>query len=283
MWSLLALLTARSGTVPPLQMNAMTFAVGTAVGLVALAWRRVPLTIFRQKPSVWLLGVGGLFGYHALYFAALRAAPAVEASLINYLWPLLIVLGSAALPGEKLRWYHGLGALLGLAGAILVIAGRGTIDFSPEHALGYAFALGAALFWSSYSLLSRRFGHVPSEVVAGFCLATSILSLFAHWTFEETVWPATSGEWLAILGLGLMPVGGAFYVWDYAVKHGDIQLVGAMAYGAPLLSTLLLIAAGESAMTSAIVIAALLVTAGACLAALPVFRRVLRRAKPAAE
>jgi drug/metabolite transporter (DMT)-like permease len=275
MWSMLALLTARSGDVPPFQMNAMTFALGTLVGIGALGVRRVPLAVFRQPPSVWTLGIVGLFGYHALYFAALRNAPAADASLIAYLWPLLIVLGSAMLPGERLRWFHLAGALLGLSGAGLIIASRGALAFSPQYALGYGLAALCALFWSSYSLLSRRVAEVPSDVVTGFCAATAILSLLAHLAFETTVWPAGASQWLAVLALGLLPVGAAFYTWDIGVKRGDIQLLGAASYAAPLLSTLVLVAFGEAALTPSIVAAALLITAGAVLAALPLFRRLL--------
>ncbi|WP_229152242.1 DMT family transporter [Aurantimonas sp. VKM B-3413] len=282
MWALLALLTAWSGDVPPFQLAAMTFTVGTLIGLVSLRLRKAPLSLFRQRPVVWLVGVGGLFGYHALYFAALRHAPAAEASLIAYLWPLLIVLGSALLPGERLRWFHVAGALVGLCGAALIVTGGATVALSPRYAAGYGLAALCALTWSSYSLLSRRFGDVPSDIVTGFCAATAVLALTAHLLFETTIWPAAPGEWLAVFLLGLMPVGAAFYVWDFGVKHGDIQVIGAASYAAPLLSTLILVAAGESAMRWSVVAAAILITAGACLAALPLFARILtkRRQSP---
>ncbi|WP_224000209.1 EamA family transporter [Aureimonas sp. SA4125] len=289
MWSLLALLTARSGAVPPFQMNAMTFALGTLVGVTWLAARpKGGVTLretFRQPAPVWALGIVGLFGYHALYFAALRHAPAAEASLVAYLWPLLIVLGSAMLPGERLRWFHFAGALLGLAGAAMIIAGRASLDFSANHALGYGLAALCALFWSGYSLLSRRFGSVPSEIVTGFCAATAVLSLLAHGLFEATVWPSGTGEWSSVVLLGLLPVGAAFYVWDHGVKHGDIQLLGAASYAAPLMSTLVLVLAGEAETNVSIFLAAGLITAGAALAALPLFARLLvaRRAAHAAR
>uniref|UniRef100_UPI000A778B4B EamA family transporter n=1 Tax=Aureimonas sp. AU4 TaxID=1638163 RepID=UPI000A778B4B len=131
-----------------------------------------------------------------------------------------------------------------------------------------------ALTWTAYSLLSRRFADVPSDVVTGFCAATAVLSLACHLLFETTVWPATGGQWLAVLALGLLPVGAAFYVWDIGVKRGDIQLLGAASYAAPLLSTLVLVLAGEAALTGRVVGAALLITGGAVLAALPLFRRL---------
>ncbi|MBB3952074.1 DMT family transporter [Aureimonas jatrophae] len=282
MWALLALLTARSGTVPPFQLAAMTFALGTLVGIASLAARGVSWRVLRQPASVWLLGVGGLFGYHAVYFAALRNAPAAQASLIAYLWPLLIVFGSALLPGERLRWYHVAGAVLGLGGAALIITGGGTTGFSGSYAFGYMLAGACAMIWTAYSLLSRRFADVPSDVVTGFCAATALLSLVCHLLFETTVWPATGGQWLAVLALGLLPVGAAFYVWDIGVKRGDIQLLGAASYAAPLLSTLVLVLAGEAVLTARVAGAAVLITGGAVLAALPLFRRLASKAAPSA-
>jgi drug/metabolite transporter (DMT)-like permease len=227
---------------------------------------------------VWILGVVGLFGYHFAYFTALRNAPPVEAGLIAYLWPLLIVLFSALLPGEQLRLHHVVGALLGLAGAVLIVTKGGAVDFQGEYLFGYAMALVCALIWSSYSVISRRFSEIPTDVVTGFCLVTSVLAAIAHVFLEETIWPSTIVEWLATVGLGLGPVGLAFYVWDYGVKHGDIQVLGAASYLAPLLSTMVLIVAGFGAFTWVVAGACLLITGGAALAAKELFTQ--RRARP---
>ncbi len=272
MWALLALFTAASGQVPPFQLAAMTFAIGGAIGVgwIAVGSRWSEL---RQPWPVWALGVAGLFGYHALYFTALRNAPPVEAGLIAYLWPLLIVVLSALLPGERLRWFHVAGAMLGLAGTVLIVSRGGVVRFEPEYAFGYAAALACALTWSSYSVASRRFAAVPTGVVAGFCLATSLLSLVAHALFEVARWPADAGQWLAVVGLGLMPVGAAFYVWDIGVKRGDIQLLGVSSYAAPLFSTLILIVFGFGEFSYRIAFAALLVVAGALLASMNILRR----------
>jgi drug/metabolite transporter (DMT)-like permease len=269
LWSALALLTAASGAAPPFELAALTFAIGGGFGLVYAA-ARGRLGAFRQPWPVWLVGIGGLFGYHALYFAALRRAPPADASLIAYLWPLLIVLFSALLPGERLGPRHILGAVLGLAGAIVLFAskaGGGLFANAGGAALaGYGLALCCAFVWSAYSLLSRRLRQAPTEAVAGFCLATAALAALCHFAFETTVAPANAGEWLAIVGLGLGPVGLAFYVWDYGVKNGDIRLLGVAAYAAPVLSTLILVAAGFAPATPSLAIACALIVAGAAVA-----------------
>ncbi|WP_028034766.1 DMT family transporter [Chelativorans sp. J32] len=282
MWALLALMTAASGSVPPFQLSAITFAIGTGVGLAAQAASPAFRKSERVPPVVWLIGIGGLFGYHFLYFTALRNAPTVEASLIGYLWPLLIVLGSALVPGERLGWHHVAGACLGLAGTLLIIGKDGGFSFDSRYSLGYAAAGASALFWSGYSLLSRRFQAVPTSTVTWFCAATALLSALCHMALEETIWPVNMGEWLAVLGLGLLPVGAAFYAWDYGVKHGNIQVLGAASYAAPLLSTLVLIAAGRAEPTAATLAACLLITGGAALAAKSMIFRQKELAEDAA-
>ncbi|MFN3319898.1 MAG: DMT family transporter [Allorhizobium sp.] len=276
MWSFLALMTAASGTMPPFQLSAITFAIGSLPGIALFIAKPERLKELRQPPKVWLAGVGGLFGYHFLYFTALRNAPAVEAGLIAYLWPLLIVVGSALLPGERLGWHHIVGALCGLAGTVLIV-GKNGFAFDPAYSLGYFTAFLCAFTWAAYSLVSRKFEKVSTDVVTGFCLATSILSLVCHLALETTVWPDTTGQWAAVVGLGLLPVGLAFYVWDYGVKNGDIQILGASSYAAPLLSTLILIIFGFGEISVRIGLSCLLITGGAVLAARDmVFRKTER-------
>ena len=272
LWAALAALTTIAGPIPPFQMAAMTFAVATLVGLVWAAVRRQPLADLRTvPPGAWGLGLYGLFAFHACYFLALRHAPALEASLIVYLWPLLIVLLSALLParlgGRRLTWMPLLGAVLGLAGAVLILAGAnpGAVG-GGGSALGYVFAVAAALIWSSYSVASRLFAAVPSTALIGSCAATACLSFAMHLGLETTRWPATIAAWMAVLGLGLGPVGLAFYLWDEAMKRGDIRLLGVASYATPLLSTLLLAALGLGQANTGIWAAAVLVTVGAVLA-----------------
>ncbi len=264
-WSFLALLTVATTPVPPLQIAATSFGIGGAVGLF-WAWKSGELGRLHAVPwKVHAFGTAGLFGYHLAYFSALRNAPAAQAGLIAYLWPLLIVLFSGLLPGERLRPGQIGGAVIAFTGAALIIAGDST--FTGAHALGYALAGACALIWSGYSVLSRRLGHVPTSSVAVFCLFSAALSLVAHLLLETTVWPATGTGWAALVLLGLGPVGLAFYLWDIGMKKGDIQLLGVASYAAPLLSTLILVLAGIATAGWPLLIAAMLVSGGALVAA----------------
>lgn len=270
-WALLALLTDASGAVPPLQLTAMSFAVAFVIALALWARRgQNPLRRLRQPVGAWVLGVAGLFGFHVMYFVALRNAPVVEASLIAYLWPLLIVLFSALLPGQRLKPAHVAGAVAGFAGAILIVA-RGGASFDARFAAGYAAAIACALIWSGYSVLNRRFAQVPTDLVGGFCGVTAAGATVLHLAVETTVWPAGM-EWLAVLGLGLGPVGGAFFLWDIGTKRGDLRVLGAAAYLAPLLSTIILVLSGAAEATWRVWLACVLITGGAALASLDMLR-----------
>ena len=275
MWSTLALLTALSGTIPPFQLVAMSFAVGFVVGTAASAARgKDVIGVLRQPWPVWLLGIAGLFGYHFFYFLAFRLAPdaAVEVNLLNYLWPLLIVLFSALLPGERLKRGHVLGALCGLAGTVLIVTGRGRgVSLEAGALPGYLSAVTCAVAWAAYSVLSRRFGNVPTEAVGGFCLATAVLAGLCHLLFETTVIP-TGGEWLAVIAMGIGPVGAAFFVWDHGVKRGDIRALGVLSYATPLTSTFLLILFGQATGGWTVWAACALIVGGAVLASRDVLR-----------
>jgi drug/metabolite transporter (DMT)-like permease len=265
-------LTVASGKIPAFQLAATTFAIGGLVGMVTFIGRPEALSALRQPLKVWTVGVGGLFGYHALYFLALRFAPPAEAGLLNYLWPLLIVLFSSFLPGERLAVHHVIGALAGLAGTVLLLAG-GMSGFAPGQLPGLFAAFVAAFVWASYSVMSRRLKAVPTEAVAGFCLVTALLAALMHVVLENTVWPETSAQWLAILALGLGPVGAAFYTWDIGMKRGDIRVLGAASYATPLLSTSFLILAGFAKPSANIAISAVLIAGGGLIAAKDMFRK----------
>lgn len=264
-WALLATLTVAARPVPPFQLNALCFGIGAMVGGVWIVMSGQGLGTLRGHPPVlWLTGILGLFASHALYFTAISLAPPAETSLIAYLWPLLIVVFSGLLPGENLRPRHIIGAMVAFAGAGLVALGGSS--FSPGFVPGYAVAVVYACVWAGYSVLSRRFRAAPVATVAVFCAGTALLSGIAHLMLETTAAPAAATGWLAIIALGIGPVGIAFYLWDLGMKHGNIQFLGVAAYAAPVLSTLLLILTGIAPFSWALLAAAGLIAAGAWIA-----------------
>jgi drug/metabolite transporter (DMT)-like permease len=255
LWSSLTLLSAGVSHLPAFFAAGVALCIGGLVGLAKVREWKVPLCTFA-------LGIFGIFGYHALFFLALRHAPAVEVNLLQYLWPLLIViLAPVLLPGHRLRGHHLLGAGLGLAGAALVISG-GRLSLDLDHMTGYLLALGAALVWSSYSLLTKRVRPFATGAVGGFCLGSGLLALGVY-ALDPVAMVITPRDWLFLVLLGLGPMGLAFYTWDAAMKGGDPRVIGALAYLTPLLSTLVLVLFGGRRLTALSGAAMGLIVAGA--------------------
>jgi drug/metabolite transporter (DMT)-like permease len=267
LWGTLALLTRLTeGRIPPFQLMAMTFTL--AFLLMSVNWWRQGhsgLRHLRQPVLAWILGVGGYFGYHFCYFLAMTKAPAVSVSLLAYLWPLLIVLLAGLLPGENLLKRHMVGAVIALFGCWLLI-GQGADGFNPQYLSGYLLALTCALIWSGYSVLSRLVKQVSTDAAGWFCAATALLALLCHWLWETTVWPNSMTQWVGVIGLGIGPVGIAFFTWDYGIKHGNLQLLGVLAYSAPLISALLLVLAGLAPADITLVLSCLAIVIGSLIA-----------------
>ncbi len=272
-WSSLALLNSRVNTLPSFFAVGVALSVGGLVGLVKAREWRVPIRTFA-------VGVGGIFGYHALLFAAFRIAPSVEVNLINYLWPLLIVLLSPVfLRGFRLGPRHVAGAVLGLSGAALIVSG-GRLGPDATYLPGYLLAAAAALVWASYSLLTKRLPLFSTGAVGGFCFVSGLLSLGVYLIGKAGPGAATSpapSDWLFLVLLGLGPMGGAFYAWDAALKRGDPRVIGALSYLTPLLSTLNLALLGGKRLSAVAIVAMSLIVAGAIVGSFDVLKAALAR------
>ncbi len=276
MWSFLAYLGARLSHLHPFLVVGIALCIS---GLLSL-W-----SIHRWKVSLKILavGVGGIFGYHFLYFSAFQHAPAVEVNLINYLWPLAIVLLSPLyLPGTRLQAHHILGALMGLAGAGLIISG-GKLGLDIGHFIGYLLAAGAALVWASYSLLSKRMASFPTAAVGAFCLLSGIFSLLAFGLTEgvSSLVVLEAKDWLSLAFLGAGPMGAAFFTWDAALKRGDPRVIGSLAYLTPLSSTLVLVTLGGHELTWTSALAMALIVGGALAGSAELLRKTASPPKAA--
>ncbi len=257
LWSTLASLGLALAHLPPFLLTGCALSIGALPGL--MRWR-----LWRVPARTLALGVAGLFGFHFLLFLALRFAPPVEANLVNYLWPLLIVLMTPLLlPGWRLRPRHVVAALIGLAGASLAI-GVAPTAMDPRASLGFALAAGSALTWACYSLLVRRVAPFSSWAIGGFALASGALALACHALFEPRAVLSPGDGW-KLVALGLGPMGAAFYLWDIAMKRGDPRVVGVLAYATPVLSTALLLVMTSRAFTAALAGATALIVGAAAL------------------
>ncbi|PKO39976.1 MAG: EamA family transporter [Betaproteobacteria bacterium HGW-Betaproteobacteria-3] len=257
LWATLAALGVSLSHVPPFLLTGLALVVGS---VLALPLSRFDLRQWRVPPATLAMGVYGLFGFHFLLFIALRHAPPVQANLVNYLWPLgIVVMAPLFLPGVRLSGVHWLAAITGFAGAAVAITG-GHMP-TGGFAWGYIPALGSAFIWASYSLMTRRVPAFPTSAIGGFALVSGLLSLGCHALLEPSV-SLSLRDWALIAVMGLGPLGAAFFLWDAALKRGDARHIGLLSFLTPLLSTvLLLVVRGERPGLAVAVAAALIVGA----------------------
>ena len=258
LWASLAMLGVRLAHLPPFWLTGVALLMGS---VIALPLSRFDFSQWRMPWGTLVLGVYGLFGFHFLLFIALRHAPPVQANLVNYLWPLgMVVLAPLFLPGMKLHWRQVLAALLGFAGAALAIVGGQSVD--GGLAWGYLPALASAFVWASYSLLTQRVPPFATSAIGLFALVSGVLSLICHTLLEPAAQvSAQDWPWLVLMGLG--PLGAAFYLWDAALKRGNAQQIGLLSFLTPLLSTLLLLWHRGEPVSMSVALAAVMIVGAA--------------------
>jgi drug/metabolite transporter (DMT)-like permease len=262
LWASLATLATLLGDIPPFLLTGIGLIIGS---LISIPLSGFHLSAWKIPPQTLLVGVYGLFGYHLMLFIALQSAPAVEANLVNYLWPLLIVVLSPLFTKSlKLGTRAVLAAILGFVGAALAITSSGSTSADAGFELGYVFALAAAVIWATYSLLTTKLQAFPTSAIGLFGLVSGLLAIAAHFVLEE---PAviSSSDWVLLVILGLGPLGGAFYFWDAALKIGDPRRIGLLAFLTPLLSTTLLLVVSGRELSVQLLAATALIVGGAML------------------
>jgi drug/metabolite transporter (DMT)-like permease len=280
LWATETTLITYTTGIPPIQTVALAFAFAAALSpAVWLITGDGPLVAFRHPLRVWLLIVGALVAYHACIYYATQLAPPAPAALLQGTTPLMIVIGSALLPGERLRWWHVLGAGMGFVGVIMLIdSGEAAAGANGDAVLNLSLIGVAAALWGLYSIASRGLPDVPSSALGSFYIAAALVSFGLHFAVEDWVVP-TREEWAAIAALGILPMGLAIYCWDYGVKHGDIQALGAFAYVEPFVGAVLVALFANGVLGLDLLWSGALVVGGAAIASTGLWRP----AQPVAE
>jgi drug/metabolite transporter (DMT)-like permease len=270
LWALLAWLGMALSHVPPFLLTGVALLVGSLIAVPLMFKKgKFDLNAWKMPWQHLALGIYGLFGFHFLLFIALRHAPPVQANLINYLWPLgIVVMAPLFLHGVKLKALHLLAAGMGFAGACIAILGSRNASADTGFAWGYIPALGSAFIWASYSLMTKRLAQqgnsYPCAAIGLFGIASGMLSLACHMLLEPRV-SLVGQDLLLLIALGIGPLGAAFYLWDAALKRGDARQIGILSYITPLASTALLLIVTGQPLSWSIGLAAALIVGAAVL------------------
>jgi len=269
MWSCLALLGANTATLPAFLLLSICFAISALLMFIKRLMLKERLL---AKPTLsatqWLIGIAGLFGFHYCYFTALKIAPAIEVSLIAYLWPMLLALFIAT---KTTRIKALFGGLIGFVGVSFIIVGDTDLTYNPEYIKGYMLAACCAILWSTYSwYFSKADTSAANSIdnIGWLSLVTALLALIAHYQLEAA-YPLgilTTLQWGSLILLGLGPVGGAFYLWDIALKQGNKKLLASLSFCTPLISSVVLALVGLNSWSSNILISLSLILLGGLIA-----------------
>ncbi|MCD6034764.1 MAG: rane protein [Rickettsiales bacterium] len=273
-WAAMPLLVLSLPGIPAFAMTAIVFSLASLIGIVIWIVSKQNLSYLLKLPlSFWLLGIWGIFGFHFCYFLMLRLAPPAEGFLICNIWQVLLLFMSSYLLKERIHSYHIIGAILGFSGVLVIAFKDGLIVPSSDHLIGYALSLTGAFIWASYSALSHKFQHVPSNAVIGYFPIVAILSLVCHFLLEDSfTLPKDAFSWQVFFAIAIGPGSFAFLAWDHGIKHGDIRLLSILSYIEPLLAVGLLVLFSFSVFSWHIALASCLIVGGSLIGSFGMIR-----------
>lgn len=266
MWAMSACYVMTVNAIPTFEIITIAYSITFIFTAIKLSVKHQWSTI-RQPWFLWVIGLLGVFGNDIFFVAAFKYGPPAQIDLINYLWPVFVVMFAGFLPRERFLWRHLFAALIGLMGiALLISNGQGLSGFNPKYITGYWLAFLDAIVWAIYTLAARHYNKAPIEMIGLYCGLGALLAAGLHLVFEPTVMP-THNQWAVLFIMGLTSQGFAYFLWDYGVKHGNFRLLSVLSYGNPIISIALLVFFKQSNLSVNLVLATLLVSLAGLVAA----------------
>jgi drug/metabolite transporter (DMT)-like permease len=256
LWATWPALAIQSFEIPPMEFLALMFLVGW---LVLTRLERPTDRNKNKRPSTqsWLPAAAlavSLSGGDIAFIAATHRIPAAQATLITYLWPVMIVVFGAVIGLFRLRPRQVIGLALGFSGAVILIF-DGRISMSASG-IGLALLNGGG--WAAYLLLRLVWKQPAGNVLARGCAISAVVCTLLHFLREPTVFPGF-GALAATTAAGIVPLALGNFVWDQGFRRGDSQLLAVMAYATPLCSALLLAALGAALLTWNLLVGAVVI------------------------
>ncbi|MFQ3306937.1 MAG: drug/metabolite transporter (DMT)-like permease [Candidatus Midichloriaceae bacterium] len=246
-WAISATFVVTLKHIPTYEMLSFVFFIGLIFCILYNStfnhWNKLK----NHPPYIWICGIIGICGNEIFFVFSFKNAPAAHADLINYLWPILVILFTPLLPKEKFNVKYIISAVIAFIAVIILIIEQNDItsltEIKHEYLIGYLCAFCAALFWTVYTLVSKFYGKLTPEMIVVYCGFGFIISTSLHIYFENFVIP-TAFDFLILFLMGVGTHCFAYFFWDLGIKKGDIKLLTILSYASPIISISILILLG---------------------------------------
>ena len=257
MWGLLAVFTVVVTNIPTFEILSIVFTVSFITGIAYSYIKGEENPIKKHPKYMWFIGFLGIFCNDALYIQSFKYAPPEQADLINYLWPLMVILFSSVLPKEKFLIKYVISAVIAFTGIYLLLCGGE--GFHYEFLPGYGFAFLAASCWAIFTLFSRGNNQNKSiAVTAIYCGIAAVGSFVSHCVSEVFIMPTLSQSIILVI-MGVTTHSLAYIFWDFGIKKGNFRLLSILSYANPIISIFFLVLLGFAPYSNNLLIAAVLV------------------------
>ena len=180
------------------------------------------------------------FTYYFFYILALKLIPAVEASMLHYIFPVMIVVFSIPINGEKLDAMKVSSILLGLLGMIIIITKGDISNIKMSNIFGDFLALGAAISWGIFSNFGKKNKidiHISNYIfmITNFLLSTISVIIFSGFTL-----PTPTG-FVGVVWLGITNIVVCYYLWFKALKLTSTTLIASITFVTPFITLLFIV------------------------------------------
>ena len=273
-WSVFGVFFLFVRDLPTFEILALVFFIGYIAFTIMQLVRGEDIASYWKQPlSYYIFWLAGAGLYTVLIYISFQTAPVFEANILNYLWPILLVLFSALIYKEELPIHRILGMLCGFGGAFLIMVPAEGEAMFANFSYGHALAIIAAIIWALYSALTRNKNY-PQGFQAPMFLLLAIICAAIHFGFEKTVMPNLT-QWFFLFLLGALRI--SYALWDYGMKKGNVVLLASVSYFLPFFSSTFLIAAGEKPTHPLIASGAALICFGCVMVNYKQLRNFFRR------
>ncbi len=212
------------------------------------------------------MGFLGCYLYYLLFFAALKIGTAQEVFILNYLWPIMLVVFASIILKEGINIRRILGILLGFAGVATIIFGGNAIHRSPVFNLkADLLVIFAACCYGLFSALGKKLKYDKLVATFHYYLFACIFAILTL-PFLTELRKLSMPELFGVIWIGAMTNGIATFLWFKALESGEVVRAASLVFLTPFVSLIYISVFLHEPITVASLVGLVLIVSGAIIA-----------------